>query len=249
MTDFKHTHVVLPVIHIEQIGEMYSNAELAHNAGCDGVLLISHGGNYTQLDEYYNLLRAEHPDWWIGVNTLDIHQTVTFEHIKNGTHFQGVNGVWADDAEIYNSNQEQGFAELNRKEKADLDLLYMGGVSFKYVHPPAAQYDEARNKYVHGPNFDAAGAAAVAKDYLDVVVTSGPGTGKAADVGKVEAMGMACTPTPLGIASGLTPENVRDYLPYAKFLLVATGISDTWTTFNPDALQSFVDKVRSWDGV
>jgi len=232
MISFQNRHVVLPVIHIEQMSEMLENAEIAQAAGCDGVFLINHSGGYQKLDEYYGALRKEMPDWWIGINALDIHQTVLFDEIRNGGKFPGVNGIWADDAEIHDGNKEQPRAENNLEAKSDLDLLYFGGVAFKYVH---------------GPWFDATGAALVAKDLLDVVVTSGPGTGKEADPHKVESMAEACNPTPLGIASGLTPQNVQKYLPYAKFLLVATGVSDTWTKFNPDVLKYFVDQVRSWD--
>jgi len=243
MTKFEHPHVILPVIHVEHPAEMLTNATLARSCGCDGVFLIAHVGNYFQLEKFYNLLRKELPDWWIGINALDLHPTVTFDKIEHGL-FPGVNGVWDDNAEIFHNQDasDQPLAKKIWEGKSVLDLLYFGGVAFKYVHPLLAnpQTDEARIAVVD--------AARAAKDYMDVVVTSGPGTGHAADVSKIESMASACTPTPLGIASGLTLDNVHNYLPYAKFLLVATGISDTWTKFNPDLLQAFVDKVRVWGG-
>jgi len=89
--------------------------------------------------------------------------------------------------------------------------LYFGGVAFKYQREVAA---------------DALGrASVVAMSYMDVVCTSGPGTGKAADVAKVIAMREAIGPDgAIALASGVTAENVAAYLPYVDAFLVGTGI-------------------------
>jgi predicted TIM-barrel enzyme len=51
---------------------------------------------------------------------------------------------------------------------------------------------------------------------------------------------------PLAIASGVTPENVPDYLPWADCFLVATGISYTFDELDPDRVRDLVQVVRSW---
>lgn len=38
----------------------------------------------------------------------------------------------------------------------------------------------------------------------------------------------------LAVASGVTPENVQDYLPYVDDFLVATGISKNFHTLDPE---------------
>ncbi|MCD8309993.1 MAG: hypothetical protein LUB83_02070 [Prevotellaceae bacterium] len=50
----------------------------------------------------------------------------------------------------------------------------------------------------------------------------------------------------LAIASGITPQNVTDYLPYVDYYLVATGISDSFTEINPDKLRQLLANVKAW---
>jgi predicted TIM-barrel enzyme len=61
--------------------------------------------------------------------------------------------------------------------------------------------------------------------YMDAVCTSGPGTGKAADVSKIATMHKAVgSEGAIALASGVTAENVSTYLPYVDAFLVGTGI-------------------------
>lgn len=68
---------------------------------------------------------------------------------------------------------------------------------------------------------------------MDAVTTSGPGTGYAADIEKIRRMKQALGNTPLAIASGITPENIVNYLPHADCFLVATEISRNFTELDP----------------
>ena len=52
--------------------------------------------------------------------------------------------------------------------------------------------------------------------------------------------------TPLAIASGITPENVEVYLPFADSFLVATGISRSFTELDPSKVRMLVQRVRSY---
>jgi len=40
---FSNRHVVLPIIHAEAVEQVLCNAEIARDAGYDGVFLINHG--------------------------------------------------------------------------------------------------------------------------------------------------------------------------------------------------------------
>jgi predicted TIM-barrel enzyme len=51
---------------------------------------------------------------------------------------------------------------------------------------------------------------------------------------------------PLAIASGITPENVGDYLEMADCFLVATGISKSWLAFDEERVREFVRRVRTY---
>jgi len=111
--------------------------------------------------------------------------------------------------------------------------LYFGGVAFKYQR----SVDDLQM------------AASTARDYMSVVTTSGPGTGAAARVEKIRTMKLGLRDYPLAIASGITPDNVGDYLPYSDCYLVATGISRSFEDLDPLLTRRLVEIVRVYDGV
>ena len=53
---------------------------------------------------------------------------------------------------------------------------------------------------------------------------------------------------PLAIASGITPDNVTDYLPYSYAYLVATGIGKSFDELDPILTQKLIGTVRTYDG-
>ena len=105
---------------------------------------------------------------------------------------------------------------------------YFGGVAFK----------------THGLVKDPSAAAKAAMSKMDVITTSGPGTGKAASVEKVRIIREAIGKMPLALASGVTPENVDGYLPCVDYFLAATGISKDFYTLDPKRVRALVEKVH-----
>jgi len=126
-------------------------------------------------------------------------------------------GLWMDS---YDANRVDHY----------LGLLF-GGVAFKYQAPVA----------------DVAAAARQACQYMDVVVTSGVGTGKAPPVAKIKSMKEAIGDFPLAIASGITTRNIIDFLPYADSFMVATGISASEDELDPGLTDVLVRMVRAYD--
>ena len=59
---------------------------------------------------------------------------------------------------------------------------------------------------------------------MDVVTTSGERTGKPPEVTKISDMKNAIGNTPLGIASGISIDNISDYIPIADCFLVASSM-------------------------
>ncbi|MBI2566855.1 MAG: hypothetical protein HYV63_07490 [Candidatus Schekmanbacteria bacterium] len=110
--------------------------------------------------------------------------------------------------------------------------VYFGGVAFKYQR--------------HVEDLEA--ACRVAARYMDVVTTSGPGTGHAAEVEKIRRMKQTLGSTPLGIASGIAPENIGHYLAHADCFLVATGISRSLTELDPARVLALVQRVARFNG-
>ena len=76
------------------------------------------------------------------------------------------------------------------------------------------------------------------------MTTSGSGTGQAAELEKIRRMKAALGEAPLAIASGITPENVADFLPHTDCFLVATGISRSFTELDADKTHALIERVR-----
>ncbi len=224
---FTQRHVVLPVIHVESEGQALRNAEVARSAGADGLFLINHMGSCEDLVAVHRRLHGEFPDCWIGVNCLDLDPEEVFTYLPGE-----VAGLWADDAGIDERTRDQPRAETiaGARRESGWNGLYFGGVAFKYQRRVE----------------DVARAAAIATGYMDVVTTSGPGTGIAAERAKIAAMKEAIGDFPLAIASGITPDNVGDYLGIADCFLVATGISSSFTELEPDKVRRLVERVREY---
>jgi hypothetical protein len=222
---FQHSPVILPVIHVEGLDQTLRNARIAWQAGCDGLFLINHRGDCADLLAIHGAVQAEFPEWWIGVNCLDLSPWQVFEAVD-----RRVAGVWVDNAGIDETAEIQDFAGrvAETRRKSGWSGLYFGGVAFKYQRPVS----------------DLARAAALATDYMDVVTTSGPGTGQPAHLDKIRRMKEAIGHFPLAIASGISPQNVGRYLGIADCFLVATGISRSWTELDPGRVADLVQRAR-----
>ncbi len=226
---FPQRHVVLPVIHVESTEQALRNARIARSADADGIFLINHTGFCEDLLTIHRRLHDEFPDWWIGINCLDLDPEDVFERLP-----EEVAGLWVDDAGIDERTRDQPDAAMvaRARQESGWDGLYFGGVAFKYQRPVE----------------DLTSAARIAARYMDVVTTSGPGTGIAAARDKIVAMKEAVGDLPLAIASGITPENVADYLGVADCFLVATGISRSFTELDLEKVNRLLGRVRAFSG-
>lgn len=221
-------HVVLPVIHVSTAEQTLRNVVIATEAGADGVFLVNHSTTHRALMAVHQAATHDHhPMLWVGVNSLGAHLPWVDE-------YPHVQGMWADNACIEERVNAQPLAERAYKNmRLRWDGIYFGGVAFKGQRRVKPE--------LYGR------AASSAMPFMDVVTTSGPGTGEAADVDKIRVMKEALGDFPLAIASGITPDNVGDYLPYADCFLVATGISDDFENLNLGLTRRLVETVRAYD--
>src|ERR1035438_1319714 len=159
-------HVVLPVIHTEWLGQALANAEIARHAGCDGVFLIDHSITSQELLEIARGVLDKFPGWWVGVNCLGMKPEDVVAQID-----PRISGIWSDNAGIDEYGGTQPAAEnfLQAREARGWKGLYFGGVAFKYQRPVT----------------ELERAAKIAAQCIDVVTTSGPGTGKSAPREKI----------------------------------------------------------------
>jgi len=240
-TAFRRSRVVLPVIHVESYPQALKNAVVAATAGADGIWLISHGDlNATELFDVQSKLSLNFKTkFWVGVNCLDLNPISVFDASINGIEIVDENqiatmgvdndGIWVDNAGIFEDEISSSAKKINDLRPA-YNGLYFGGVAFKYQRKV--------NDY--------AKVAEMARDYVDVITTSGEATGQAADLNKIKLMYEASGDNPLALASGVTEDNIEDYLPYVNAFLVPTSINDDFHNLNLEKTRRLVIKVHGY---
>jgi len=219
--------VLLPVIHTVDRDLVMTSIRVAVAAGCRGVFVIDQEMAAADVLALVCEARDAHPDLWIGVNLLSRRPPQALAEALDACRGR-IDGIWSDNAGIdLQAANEQPIAELFRAARSARAWrgLHFGGVAFKYQHPVATE--------------DLGRLTALAAKYVDVICTSGPATGVAADVMKVCRM-RAATDAPIALASGITAENVRDYLPYVDAYLVGTGIEERFGVLDPRKVEALL---------
>lgn len=229
--DFRRRHVLLPVIHCRGLDQVKENASIAYVNGADGVFLINHMMSVDELLATYESLRAVYPpgQLWMGLNMLGITAESAMSLVP-----LSADGLWTDNACISENAQDPAALARHiweRKKARDYKGLYYGGFDFKGQQRVTNLVAMAR----------------IATTVMDVVTTSGPATGVAADTDKITTIRKTINSHPLGLASGVTPQNVRSYLPQVNAFLVSTGISyPNSDDFHPGLVKSLAGAIHSY---
>lgn len=222
---FPKRHTLLVVIHCENMLQTIRNVGIAQKEGADGVFLINHGIMASGLIKCYLAAKKEYGNFWVGVNFLDadmLSATVMARTWK-------LPGLWLDDAG-YEEGAPDPLRKLCRlaKRQIELDLsrttLIFGGTAFKY-----------RPSVVN-----VAKAAQATSSFVDVVTTCGDRTGSPPDVEKIRLMKQAIGQNPLAIASGISAQNITDYLDCTDCFMVATSISISQSDLDPRKVNQLV---------
>ncbi len=214
---------IYPVIHFLNRPTAMAEAELALRAGANGVFLISHRGNDDELVRVAQNVRRVFPQLEVGINLLTRHAAEAAEVAGRW----GLQNVWADSMGVSSSGLDQTGIELSAMAAASPNIGFFASVAFKY-QPAEANPDQAARH-------------ALAAGFIPT--TSGTATGSAPDLQKVIGMATA-TAGILGVASGLTPENLPQYHPYLSHALVATGIAKDEHRMDPEKLRFFIAAAR-----
>ena len=229
---------VLPVIHVQDQDQAIANVERAMSAGAQGVFLINHDFPVEPFLPIITAVRHRFPALWLGVNFLAVTGRDAFPVLAAlGRQGTAVDAYWADDACIDErrpaDRQDTAEAIATARRESGWDGLYFGGTAFKKQRP------------VEPDRFGE--SARIACGFMEVVTTSGIATGEAAEPGKIEAMRAAAGDHAMALASGVTPENARDYAHLVDALLVATGINrpGDFYTIDPGRLRRLIEITRA----
>jgi len=218
--------VLLPVVHPVGHREALEAVHLVNSLGLRGVFLIDQGMPENDVLALIHEIRDRHPGLWVGVNLLSRSPAeALLTALRGGST---VDGIWSDNAGIdeHGGGHPDATAFVETRRRESWPGLYFGGVSFKYQREVALE--------------DLGQAASTARTYMDVVCTSGPGTGIAADVEKVRRLHGGLEGHALALASGITAQNVQRYLPYVQAFLVGTGIETSFGVLDPKKIESLL---------
>lgn len=213
---------LLPVIHYADDNQAMRNAELAIEAGCDGVMLIEMSGRNTGLMFAGAAIKRRWPSAHVGIN----HLSTEPEKAIHNSIGAGVDSTWTDEQLTHSSSAADWEARrVVRLLRSTRPHPLFCAVAFKYqAHEP-----------------EPAMAARLAVNLGFIPTTSGHSTGVAADPARVEAMRALLEPgDPLAIASGITPDNAGLFLPFVSHVLVSTGVSASFHEFDPARLRDLV---------
>lgn len=228
---------IYPVIHIDSEAQATEQATLALESGADGVYLIDHHNTHDTalLLSAYNSVKGTFPSGFVGLNFLQRHSSaLAFRELLAAKASDVIDeypsALWVDYAD---TDKEE--TEALRTEQPELaDILYLGGVAFKYTNAYTADAEKAADE------------AARLAPFVDVVTTSGAGTGIAPSPEKIASMKKATSPKPLAVASGISIDNIEGYAGSFDQLLVSTSIEEEPYSgiFNEKRLKELIDKAH-----
>lgn len=153
-------------------------------------------------------IKNKFPKYLVGINPLEMkNHDALFEFKKTPLDI-----LWVDNGGINESGQK---IDLNFKVAKELESFdfskqqYFGCIDFKY------------QKQV----IDLPEVAKFSAQKFGCVITSGETTGQAPSLGKIQTIrGAVGGDTLVGIASGMTAENVGQYLAFADIFIVGTSL-------------------------
>lgn len=192
---------VLPVIHRTSVEQAVHMAGVAEELGAKGAFVIDHSATMQTPDvllETYIAVKSALPNFWLGINNLAVSAAKNVVLARS----VGADGVWADRA----TDDAAG----NLTEDSNVPVFF-GGLAMKgpgYIADPL----EAAG-YIH----DHLG-------WVDVAVTSGPGTGVSCPQERLQAIRLASLDAKLAIASGVDVDNVARHAKLVDYILVASSV-------------------------
>lgn len=191
----------------------------------DGVFLIDHEARHDRLLRAIAQVRDHHPSLFLGANFI---RTTPSEALKMVMPADvQLDALWTDNAQVGLDGDLRAAVEfLHLGEDLGWSGQHFGGIAFKY-QPQV-------------PDEQLGLLGRLARSVVDVPTTSGSGTGQAAPVDKVKALQGSVETQPLALASGVTAENIADFMPYVSHVLVSTSICDQSGRIDPPRLARLI---------
>lgn len=220
MTDNSGRPLLYAVVDVIAPEQALDWTDVALSAGMDGVFLISHARDDGTLSACIRGVRTAFPSAFLGANVIGRSPADSLEVLGEFGLVALVDALWTDSAGRDPSDaRARGDAFARVRSALGWQGLHFGGVAFKYQPEVASS--------------ELSALTIAAARHVDVVTTSGAGTGQAIDVDKLRTMRAALDSHPLALASGVTAENAADVRDTIQHVLVSTGIKGPDGRFDP----------------
>lgn len=223
-------NAILPVIHLQSNEQAVEAAGVASDEGVGGVFIIDHKPstkcNTDILLGAAKAVRESFPQLWVGVNCLE---KDSVEALKTFGKEPWIQGIWNDNAlrwasfarvDMNGLNALHTYGELinEQRELENASTVFFGGLAMKgpgYIEDP----------------FAAAAYVEYAQRYVDVVTTSGPGTGHPSPMERLRQIKAAVEEGgKIAVASGVDAANLAGHLEFADYVLLASSIErEQWS--------------------
>lgn len=216
---------IYPVIHHNNIKQTLLNADIAVEAGVDGVFLISMIGDDEALNEAHLYVKSKYSDLKVGINHLT---KTAYSSLKFNLE-RDIEMTWTDNCGICDGEALDVAYRISNLLKDNPKHEFFGAIAFKY------------QKTDHKPDL----SASLAEKLGIITTTSGAATGIAPDVEKLSFIKSGLKNGKMAVASGVTPENAHVIAPYVDYILVSTGIEAYKDVFDLDKLKQLVENVKN----
>lgn len=222
----------LPVIHVVSTAQCIENVQKARDAGADGAFLISHNGipagDLVEMHYQCRDLIPVREKFFLGCNFLDLNNMQAL-----GIAQENMQGLWLDDG-LHRLDAMLAGRLQEKRERVGFAGALFGGVAFKYRTLMLRRHEKLGD------------LCRLATTCMDVITTSGPGTGSPPDVTKIRTMREAIGDFPLAIASGIDEDNVGMFLPLADYFVVASSISRIFHELDPILTRRLADLIHAF---
>ena len=228
----KINNILLPVLscyNVEQFKKNIINLyPLILDNSVSGVFLLSTNTTIDVIADVYNWTKSTYPNIWIGINLIGENIFKVFKFIKN----VNPDGIWIDNSYM-NNISNMGIPELiqDQFEQLNWNGLYFGGIMFKY-QSNCNNYDEQILLNTH--------------KYMDVLITSGNGTGIEIEESKLNYIyNNVKNNITIAVASGITEKNIKKIQNKSNIYVVRSSIVNENNDIDIEKLKELINAISS----
>lgn len=203
------------------IADALANADAVVHGGADAIVLINSRCEMPLYERVITAVRQRYPDFPLAISALDYGPKNLTEGFRLAKKFDA-DVVWCEVVpdETYDYEDDDGSYKtgevtplrlaLDTQRAVHARAMHVAGVHMKYTKPTdGLTFTEAMAR-AHGS--------------VDGINVTGPKTGVRADVARIEAAHAAAGGYPVGLASGVSFENIDPVIGFIDYAIVGTSL-------------------------